>query len=408
MKIGMIVHAYYLKDARVRRYAELLADGGHEVEVLCLREGDEPKVAHHQGVVIRRIGLARLRGGRLSYVYEYLASFVRFFLKLNRLSLSGKRFDILHIHNMPDFLVFCALFQKLFGAKIVLDVHDLMSEVYQSKYGLEADHWLPRALRFEERICARFASAVITANHDFADILAARSVPESKVTVVMNAANDQFFLSDDEIRAIRADKRDDEFHVIYIGTMAPRYGVENAVRAIAKLHREGSIPGLRFSIIPKIANEGSYVDDVIAEVEDAGFADRFEIMEPVPHEKMPATIAASDLMIYTPVPDVHMDIALSLKIPEAIAVGCPIVASRLRVNDRYFGEESLFMFEPGNVDECAARVLEAYSQPDRVRAKVEFAKRKLEEIGWDKQAGAYLNLLENLSDRSLKKAELQQ
>ena len=407
MKIGMIVHAYYLKDARVRRYAELLAADGHEVEVLCLREGDEPKTASHQDVLIHRIGLARMRRGRLSYVYEYLSSFFRFFIKLNRLSLGGKRFDILHIHNMPDFLVFCAVFQRMFGAKVVLDVHDLMSEVYQSKYGLEADHWLPRVLRFEERVCARFASAVITANHDFADLLAARSVPEAKVTVVMNAANEQFFLSEGQVEASRAEKDKDEFHIIYIGTMAPRYGVENAVRAIAKLHRDGSIPGLKFSIIPKIANEGVYVDAVLAEIESAGLGDRFEIMEPVPHEQMPATIAAADVMIYTPVPDVHMDIALSLKIPEAIAVGCPIVASRLAVNERYFGEDALFMFEPGDVDECAAKVLEVYTDPDKVRAKVETARKKLEEISWDKQAGAYLQLLNELSGTSPKQVEFQ-
>ena len=101
------------------------------------------------------------------------------------------------------------------------------------------------------------------------------------------------------------------------------------------------------------------MDAVLEEIENAlASADRFEIMEPVPHERMPATIAAADVMIYTPIPDVHMDIALSLKIPEAIAVGCPIVASRLTVNERYFGEDALFMFEPGNVDECAAKVLE--------------------------------------------------
>ena len=397
MKIGMIVHAYYLKDARVRRYAELLAAGGHEVDILCLREGDEPNSARHKDVQIHRIGLARLRGGRLSYIYEYLASFVRFFFKLNWLSLAGARFDILHIHNMPDFLVYCAVFQKLFGAKVVLDVHDLMPEVYQSKYDLVSDHWLVRALRFEERVCARFASAVITANHDFADLLASRSLPASKVTVVMNAANDQFFLSDDHKRTIRAGEPDGKFQVIYVGTMAPRYGVEIAVRAIAKLHREQSLPGLKFKIIPKIANEGQYTDDVLAEVERTGLGDVFEMLDPVPHERMPSVIASADAMIYTPIPDVHMDIALSLKIPEAIAVGCPIVASRLSVNERYFGEDAMFMFEPGNVEDCAARVLEVFADREATRAKVMHAKSKLEQISWAKQAKAYERLLQDLN-----------
>jgi len=397
MKIGMIVHAYYLKDARVRRYAELLAQNGHEVDVLCLLEEGEPETANHLGVDLYRVRLSRRRGGRVSYILEYLSSFVRFFLKLSRFYLAGRRYDVLHIHNMPDFLVFCALFQRLFGTKVVLDVHDLMSEVYQSKYDLPATHWLPKALRFEERVSARFASSLIAANHAFADILGERSVARSKVTVVMNAANENFFLSDEERSRARAGRGAQGFHVVYIGTMAPRYGVEIAVRALARLYREGSLPDLSFSIIPKIANEGPYVDKVVAEIESSGLAPCFEMMDPVPHDKMPGIIAGADAMIYTPVPDIHMDIALSLKIPEAIAVGVPIVASRLSVNVRYFGEEGLFMFEPGNVEECAARVLEVYSDPEMVRKKAEFAKAKLAEISWARQAEVYMSLLTRLN-----------
>ena len=208
------MHAYYLKDARVRRYAELLAAEGHHVDVLCLREGDEPVTEIHLGVNIHRIGLSRIRGGAFSYVYEYLMSFIRFFIALNKIAWRGSRYDILHIHNMPDFLVFCGFFQKLTGTKIVLDVHDLMSEVYQSKFGLDHNHWLPRLLRVEEWISGRFASAVITANHAFAEILVERSVPAEKVRVVMNAANDAFFLSDEQYRVVRASKPDGDFHVI--------------------------------------------------------------------------------------------------------------------------------------------------------------------------------------------------
>ena len=400
MNIGMVVHAYYLKDARVRRYAELLAAEGHNVDIICLREGDEPKQASHLGVNIYRIGVTRKRGGQLSYAIEYVASFLRFFARLNMLVLSGNRYDVLHIHNMPDFLVFCALFQRLTGTKVVLDIHDLMSEVYQSKYALEHKHWLPRLLRFQERWSTRFANAVITANHAFADILVERGVPEAKVSVVMNAANSQFFLTNAEKQASRAGRREDVFQVIYIGTLAPRYGLETGIQALGKIHRDGAIPNLRFSIIPKIANEGFYVDDVLSQIDKAGLKDVFELMDPVPHEHMPSVIAAADAMIYTPIPDIHMDIALSLKIPEAIAVGCPIVASRLEVNVRYFGEDALYMFEPGNVEQCVAGVLDVYGNPEKTAAKIEHAKSKLAEIGWDRQAQTYKDMLAALYPES--------
>lgn len=400
MRIGMVVHAYYLKDARVRRYAELLAGQGHEVDVLCLREGDEPKVVHHMGVNIYRIDTTRMRGGRLSYIYEYLDSFVRFFFALNARTWKAGKYDVLHIHNMPDFLVFCALFQRLGGTPVILDIHDLMSEVYQSKFFLQPNHWLPRLLRIEEKISTRFASALITANHAFADILGQRSVSASKVKVVMNAASEMFFLDDKQLAEIRKSKKPGDFHVIYIGTMAPRYGVENAVKAIAKLHHEGSIPGLRFSIIPKIANEGVYVDEVLAEIESSGVSDIFTMMDPVPHDTMPAVIAEADTLIYTPLPDIHMDIALSLKIPEAIAVGLPVVASSLSVNMRYFGEEGLFTYTPGDVDGCAARVLEVYQDKAATAAKIVRAREKLEEISWAKQADVYMKLVREMHNKT--------
>lgn len=397
MNIGMIVHAYYLKDARVRRYAEMLAGEGHAVDVLCLLEGDEPKMDTHLGVNIHRVKLSRRRGGRLSYIIEYLSSFIRFFTKLNRLHMAGKRYDILHIHNMPDFLVLCALFQKLSGTKVILDVHDPMPELFQSKYMLGSGHWLTRLLCVEERLSARFASAVITANHAFADILAERSAPSTKITVVMNAANEMFFLSEEKRRMIRNTKPPGDFHVIYIGTVAPRYGVEDTIRAIAKLREKRDIPGLRFSIIPKIGNEGIYVDEMTAEIGRCDLVDVFTMMEPVPHDCMPDVIAGADAVIYTPLPDVHMDIALSLKIPEAIAVGCPIVATKLSVNSRYFGDDALFTFEPGDTEGCAVRLLEVHDDQIETAARVSLARERLDQISWEKQKQVYRLLLLMLS-----------
>jgi glycosyltransferase involved in cell wall biosynthesis len=393
MRIGMIVHAFYLRDARVRRYAELLVARGHQVDVLCLREPGNPKRVEHGGVKILGVQQRRLRGGRLSYLYEDVSAFLRFFIRLNWLYLTGTRYDVIHIHNMPNFLVFCAFFQKLLGTRIILDLHDLMPEICQSKYKLDGDHWLTHLLRIEERVSASFASVAITANHIFAEKLVRRGLPTSKITVVMNAADEKFshFALNQSINCTDLNRRG--FHVMYVGTLAPRYGLEIAIGALARLNDAGSIPGLSFTIIPKIENEGAYADHVLNEIRQRGLECSFKLLKPVPHHEMPTVIAGADAIIYTPMPDIHMDIALSLKIPEAIAIGRPVIASRLTVHERYFGEEALFMFEPGNVEDCAARVLEVHNHPARAKAKVAYAKSRLQEIAWDKQAQAYLKLL---------------
>ena len=42
MRIAMVVYAHYSRDARVRRYAESLAQKKHQVEIICLHENYQP------------------------------------------------------------------------------------------------------------------------------------------------------------------------------------------------------------------------------------------------------------------------------------------------------------------------------------------------------------------------------
>ena len=41
LRVVMLVHAYYLRDPRVRREAEVLVQAGHAVDVIGLNEGGE-------------------------------------------------------------------------------------------------------------------------------------------------------------------------------------------------------------------------------------------------------------------------------------------------------------------------------------------------------------------------------
>ena len=46
---------------------------------------------------------------------------------------------MIHVHSVPDFLVFAALVPKLLGARIILDIHDILPEFYASKFGASKD-----------------------------------------------------------------------------------------------------------------------------------------------------------------------------------------------------------------------------------------------------------------------------
>ena len=139
-RIAVIVFSYFLTDPRVFRETSALAGAGAEVEVFSLRKTEsEPLKERRNNVNITRARVKKSRAGKLAYVKQYAAFTAAAFAWLPKETLK-KRFDLVHVHNMPDFLVFSALPAKLLGAKVVLDLHDPMPEVFLAKYELKPGH----------------------------------------------------------------------------------------------------------------------------------------------------------------------------------------------------------------------------------------------------------------------------
>jgi len=99
----MVAYTNYLTDARPRREAETLAARGDEVDFVSLAEKDHTSEEVVNKVRVLRLSMKRYRGdGGLNYVLSYIMFFIgasakvvcRYFVK---------RYDVIHIHTMPDF-----------------------------------------------------------------------------------------------------------------------------------------------------------------------------------------------------------------------------------------------------------------------------------------------------------------
>ena len=126
-RICMVTYGVY--DTGVRLYAEMLQQRGDHVEVLTLAsKPDEPKTETVKGVVVHR--LQRKRGNNKNR-WTYISQLVRF-LAVSTWHLTRRyhsdRFDLIHIHNIPDFLAFSGWCSKLNGTKVILDIHDAVPE----------------------------------------------------------------------------------------------------------------------------------------------------------------------------------------------------------------------------------------------------------------------------------------
>src|SRR5438046_1587952 len=150
-RVCMVVYTNYPSDTRVRREAEALVQRGDVVDVVCPRTPALGERGHFAGVGVHAVGSSYSRGMRpIEYVTRYLAFFLVAAVKALRMH-RRCRYDVIQVHTMPDFLVFSALGPKLLGARVVLDVHDLMPELYASKFGIGESHWIIRLIKVAEK-----------------------------------------------------------------------------------------------------------------------------------------------------------------------------------------------------------------------------------------------------------------
>ena len=104
--------------------------------MICPRgsKRDTEPYARIEGVEIHRYALEAATGGPAGYLREYgtaLWQSLRLARKLDR----ERPFDVVQACNPPDLLFLVALPLKLRGARFVFDHHDLVPELFRSRFG---------------------------------------------------------------------------------------------------------------------------------------------------------------------------------------------------------------------------------------------------------------------------------
>src|SRR5262249_23336882 len=162
--------------------------------------------------------------------FEYLVFFLWSFVRVT-LQMPSKRYAVIDVNTLPDFLVFAAVLAKWMGAKVVLDMHEITPEFYRSKYGITENSWGVRLMKALERMSFSFADHVITINDPIQNLLVDRGLPREKSTVVMNAANEALFCCSKSSSAVDAAAPPTTFLLMYHGTLTRIYGLDIAIEA---------------------------------------------------------------------------------------------------------------------------------------------------------------------------------
>jgi len=374
----MLAHTCYLRDPRVRREAEVLAEQGIEVHVISLserREAAEGREARHvvvNGVEIHRLPVTKNRGSSLRYLYEYCVVGVLGGLKLAQLRFRGK-LNVVHIHNMPDALVFAALIPKMDGSKVVLDVHDPMPELYMSRKRGRFSRLLVGILRAQESASFRFADWIISVNESMRENLKAKRVPEEKIVIVHNFPDEQLFPVCDIPRTWPRTR--DSLVLLYCGTVTEQYDVALAIKAIARLANE--IP-----VKLRLLGDGNKLSEVLNLARLLGVGNSVEYIGVVPIDGVREEMKKADIGISCHRAGIFGDLYFSTKIVEYLTQGLPVLSSRTYTINRYLPEDCLFYFEPGSDVALAEAIRLMWSNKAEVMARLIRARDRLPDLSW--------------------------
>lgn len=389
LRVCMLAYAFYESDTRILQYTTALSQRGDRVDVIALRRDNaQPEFETMNGVNVHRIQqrIVNERG-----IFTYIGRILRFFFRsLKILYLRQRKFhyDVIHVHNVPDFLVFSALFPKWKKIPIILDIHDLLPEFYASKFAISHNSFLFKILAFTERCSAAFATHVVVANHLWCDRLVARSSRDEKCTVVRNRPDLSIFEKQSGWIKLA-----DKFILTYPGSLNWHQGLDIAIRAFASIADQ--IPDAEFHIY----GEGSAKTSLIALTKDLERQDRIFFHDFVPSREIARVMATTDLAIEPKrCKSSFGNEALSTKILEFMSLGVPVIACRTKIHAYYYDDSIIQYYENDDEAQLAEQILLLKRDPDLRMRLVANARRYVQENTWDVRKHEYLDLVDLLVD----------
>ncbi|MFI5983736.1 glycosyltransferase family 4 protein [Streptomyces sp. NPDC051555] len=342
-------------DRRVWQECTTLRDAGWTVHVICPqgeKRDTEPEV-EIDGVRIHRYPLRAATGGPAGYLREYGTALWHTL----RLARKVGPVHVVHACNPPDLLFLPALWLKRRGSRFVFDQHDLVPELYLSRFNRGKD-LLYRAVCALERRTYRAADVVLATNESYRDVALARGGRKpSDVFVVRSAPDTKRF---QPVPAEEELKRGKPHLLCYLGVMGPQDGVDYALRSLAKLRDRFGRTDWHAVFI----GGGDTFDAMVELSRTLGLSEHVQFTGRIPDADLARYLSTADVCLS---PDPHNplnDVSTMNKVLEYMVMGRPIVSFDLREARVSAGEAAVYA--PANDEaEFAGLIAQLLDDPEK-------------------------------------------
>lgn len=365
-KICVLTSVHSALDSRIfYKEAKTLSNEGNSVVIIA----QYPKRKIVDGLKIISLPLPKSRFERMTKIAW----------KLFKLALKEKA-DIYHFHD-PE-LIFIGLLLKLYGKKVIYDVHEDVPGQIMNKY------WIPfwirpivsKLVKFIQNIVAIGFDGIIAATFDIA-----KSFPKNKTVTIQNFP----IISEFQYQEVKPYKLRDPL-IIYIGTISMARGIREMVKAI------NLVPSnlkARLIIVGRYSSKN--VENYICKIKKCkrvkyiGWQSRERITILLRNAKV-------GLVIFYPIP--NQIESQPIKFYEYMAAGIPIIVSGFPLWRKIIENIGCgILVDPLKPIDIANAISWLLEHPDQAEA---MGKRGQEAVrdkyNWDNEAKKLIKLYENL------------
>jgi glycosyltransferase involved in cell wall biosynthesis len=380
-------------DRRVWLECQALTSAGYRVAVVCPKGKGDPSYQVVDGVQLYKYRPYAPGGSKVSFVGEYVYSFLATACLTLRARLSG-RFAVIQACNPPDiFWPIALFFRAADGTKFVFDHHDLSPELYESRFP-EGPRLPYRGLRALERRTHRAADHVISTNDSYRDIAIKRSGKASDAVTVVRTGPDPERL---KRGPADSDQRRGRKHLAaYIGVMGPQDGVDIVVRAADVVVRELARDDIAFTLI----GSGDSFDELVALRDELGLAGHVEFTGRAPDDLVTRILSTADVGLSPDPKNPLNDVSTMNKSMEYMAFELPVVAFDLHETRVSVADAGVYV-RPNDVREYAEAIVELMDDEAKRAELGKLGRERVEqELAWKYQQRAYLDVYDSLTNKT--------
>jgi glycosyltransferase involved in cell wall biosynthesis len=361
-------------DRRVFQEATTLTKAGYDVVVICpMGAGrDDEKFAEIEGVEVHRFPLRAVECGAHGYPREYALALWHTRRLIGRLART-RDFSVVHACNPPDFLLLTALSLRRNGAAFIFDHHDLVPELYMSRFGHGEDLGY-KLVRSVERVALRLADVVISTNESYRRAVMERGGVELANSFVVRSAPDlKRFCAVEQVPELRRGKP----HLLaYLGVMGPQDGVDHALYALAALRDR------RQDWHAIFVGSGDVFHAMQGLCAELALQDLVEFTGRIPNESLRQVLSTADVGLAPDPKNPLNEVSTMNKILEYMACGLPTASYDL-LEARVSADNAAVYAEPNNPVALADKIADLLDAPERRQRMAQLGKDRIAgEFGW--------------------------